>query len=188
MYLDRLESWYAVAALVLAFSLQNQPSVRIVLVFGSRRVQWTEQYSTMTKMAKDYPIRSPGSAGDEDVAKQVQDSLNRYGFPATMTTFSARTADGTQPIEDVVGIRPGMATGSLVILTHRDARGSPSAASLSGTATLIELARDLQGETLNHTVVLASTSGSQGTAGAIHLAQTLGGPIDAVLVLGGSGQ
>ena len=173
----------AVAALVLAFSLQNQPSA-LSSSLAPDAFNGQNAYSTMTSMAKDYPIRSPGSAGDEDVAKQVQDSLNRYGFPATMTTFSARTADGAQPIEDVVGIRPGMASGSLVVLTHRDARGSPSAASLSGTATLIELARDLQGETLNHTVVLASTSGSQGTAGAIHLAQTLDGPIDAVLVLG----
>ena len=173
----------AVAALVLAFSLQNQPNA-LTSSLAPDAFNGQNAYSTMTAMAKDYPVRSPGSAGDEDVAKQVQNSLNRFGFPAVLTTFSARTADGTQPIEDVVGIRPGMAAGSLVILTHRDARGSPSAASLSGTATLIELARDLQGETLNHTVVLASTSGSQGTAGAIHLAQTLGGPIDAVLVLG----
>ena len=77
-----------------------------------------------------------------------------------------------------------MESGSVVIVAHRDARGSPATASLSGTATLIELARDLEGETLHRTVVLASTSGSQGTAGAIRLARTLGGPIDAVIVLG----
>ena len=77
-----------------------------------------------------------------------------------------------------------MESGSVVVIAHRDAGGSPSTASLSGTATLIELARDLEGETLHRTVVLASTSGSQGTAGAIRLAQKLGGPIDAVIVLG----
>ena len=79
---------------------------------------------------------------------------------------------------------PGIASGSIVVVAHRDARARRRTAGLSGTATLIELARDLAGETLNRTVVLASTSGSQGTAGAIRLASTLAGPIDAVIVLG----
>ena len=71
-----------------------------------------------------------------------------------------------------------------MIVAHRDARGSPATAALSGTATLIELARDLAGETLHRTVVLASTTGAQGTAGALRLAATVAGPIDAVIVLG----
>ena len=58
-----------------------------------------------------------------------------------------------------------MASGSIVIVAHRDARGSPALAGLSGTATLMELARDLSGETLNRTIVLASTSGSAGNGG-----------------------
>jgi hypothetical protein len=92
--------------------------------------------------------------------------------------------DGTVPLENVVGVRPGTENGSIVIVAPRDALGSPATASLSGTATLMELARNLEGETLNRSVVLASTSGSQGTAGAIRLAAHLGGPVDAVLVLG----
>ena len=62
-----------------------------------------------------------------------------------------------------------------MIVAHRDARGSPAAADLSGTATLLELARVLAGETLHRTIVLASTSGSQGAAGALRLAATLSG-------------
>jgi hypothetical protein len=49
---------------------------------------------------------------------------------------------------------------------------------------LLDLARVLSGETLNHTVALASTSGSTGAAGAAQLIRALPGPIDAVLVLG----
>ena len=92
--------------------------------------------------------------------------------------------DGTVTLENVVGIRPGMQSGSIVIVASRDALGAPAMAAASGTATLMELARNLEGETLHRSVVLASTSGSQGTAGAIRLAATLAGPIDGVIVLG----
>ena len=88
------------------------------------------------------------------------------------------------PLENVVGMRPGTESGSIVIVAPRDALGAPATASASGTAMLMELARDLEGETLHRSVVLASTSGTQGTAGAIRLAATLAGPVDAVLVLG----
>ena len=53
-----------------------------------------------------------------------------------------------------------------------------------GHRDLLELARVLAGETQHRTIVLASTSGSAGAAGAAELARTLPGPIDAVIVLG----
>jgi hypothetical protein len=71
-----------------------------------------------------------------------------------------------------------------VVVAHRDALGSPATAQLSGTAVLLELARVLSGETLQHTLVLASTTGSVGGAGADELARTLPQPIDGVIVLG----
>jgi hypothetical protein len=46
------------------------------------------------------------------------------------------------------------------------------------------MARALSGETQQRTVILASTSGSAGAAGAAQLARTLPGPVDAVIVLG----
>ncbi len=55
---------------------------------------------------------------------------------------------------------------------------------LSGTATLLDLGAVLSGETLKHTIVLASTSGSAGGAGVAQLARDLPGPVDAVIVLG----
>ncbi len=173
----------ALAALVLAFSLGNQQGALSSSLapdaFNGQNVA-----TAMTRLAGQYPDRGPGSFGDRDIATLVAHRLKRYGFAPTKDTFSARTADGVRTLENVVGIRPGMESGSVVIVAHRDARGSLATASLSGTATLIELARDLEGETLHRSVVLASTSGSQGTAGAIRLAQQLAGPIDAVIVLG----
>lgn len=173
----------AVAVLVLAFSLENQQGALSSSLapdaFNGQNVA-----STMTGLAHAYPYRAPGTTGDHDLAIFVRHKLRQYAFAPTTDTFSARTADGTRTLENVIGIRPGMESGSVVIVAHRDARSSPATASLSGTATLIELARDLEGETLHRSVVLASTSGSQGTAGAIRLARTLAGPIDAVIVLG----
>lgn len=173
----------ALAVLVLAFSFEDQPGpLRASLApeaFNGANVS-----ATMTQLSRDYPYRRPGSSSDYDIASQVAASLSKYGFAPTTSTFSARTADGTRTLENVVGVRPGVQSGSVVVVASRDARGSPAVASLSGTATMIELARDLEGETLPRTVVLASTSGSQGQAGAIRLAQTLAGPVDAVIVLG----
>jgi hypothetical protein len=71
-----------------------------------------------------------------------------------------------------------------VVVAHRDALGSPSESSLSATAALIELARVLAGQSQHHTIVLASTSGSDGGAGAVALARSLSPPVDAVIALG----
>ena len=175
----------ALALVVLAFSLQNQQgplgSTLAPAAFNGPNV-----YSAMTTIARRDPDRRPGSDGDYALASQVDQSfIQAFGKPAvSIDTFTGRTVDGSRTLENVVAVRPGMESGSVVIVAHRDALGSPALASLSGTATLLELARDLQGETLNHTVVLASTSGSQGTSGAIQLASTLSGPVDAVIVLG----
>ncbi len=177
----------ALAGLVLAFSLENQPgplsSSLAPDAFSAQNV-----YTTMSQMAARYPDRPPGSTQDDDLAAQVAGSFRQYGqsgFTSVSTdTFTGATADGTRTLENVVAVRPGIESGSVVVIADRDARGSPAIASLSGTATLIELARDIDGETLHRTVVLASTSGSQGTAGAIRLASTISAPIDAVIVLG----
>ncbi len=180
----------AVAAVVLAFSLQNQPtglsSSLAPDAFNGQNV-----YATMNTIAAGDPDRRPGSAGDYSLAAQVASSLRGNHFSVSTDTFTGASADGTRTLENVVAVRPGMESGSVVIVAPRDARapprdarGQPALASLSATATLLELGRDLAGETLNRTVVLASTSGTQGAAGAIRLATTLNGPVDAVIVLG----
>jgi hypothetical protein len=173
----------AVAVVVLAFSLGNQQGA-LSSSLAPDAFNGQNVFNSMNAMANGYPDRRPGSAGDYALAAGMAQSFRRFGFNVSTETFSARTADGPQTLENVVAVRPGMKSGSVVIVAHRDARGSPAVASLSSTATLIELARDLEGETLNRTVVLASTSGSQGTAGAMRLASTLSGPIDGVIVLG----
>jgi hypothetical protein len=98
----------------------------------------------------------------------------------------AQTADGRQTLINVVGVRPGLTSGAVVVVAHRDALGSPAVAEASGTAVLEELAHALSGETHRRSIVLASTSGSTGASGALALAKSLPleQPIDAVVVLG----
>ncbi|MGZ4349277.1 MAG: hypothetical protein ACXVRX_01965 [Solirubrobacteraceae bacterium] len=173
----------ALALVVLAFSLRNQQTA-LNPTLAPEAFNGQNVAATMASIAKDDPTRRPGSQGDYALADQVKSTFAQYGFSPTTDTFHGRTVDGTETLENVVGVRPGMQSGSVVIVASRDALGAPAMAAASGSATLMELARNLEGETLHRSVVLASTSGSQGTAGAIRLAATLGGPIDAVVVLG----
>jgi hypothetical protein len=173
----------ALALVVLAFSLQNQQTA-LNPTLAPEAFNGQNVAATMSSIAKGDPSRRPGSAGDDSLATQVSSTLKQHQFDTTVDTFRGRTVDGTATLENVVGVRPGMQSGSIVIVASRDALGAPATAAASGTATLMELARNLEGETLHRSVVLASTSGSQGTAGAIRLAATLAGPIDGVIVLG----
>jgi hypothetical protein len=173
----------ALALVVLAFSLQNQQTA-LNPTLAPEAFNGQNVALTMSSIAQGDPSRRPGSAGDDSLATQVKSTLRQYHFDTTVDTFQGRTVDGTVPLENVVGVRPGMQSGSIVIVASRDALGAPAMAAASGTATLMELARNLEGETLHRSVVLASTSGSQGTTGAIRLAATLAGPIDGVIVLG----
>ena len=173
----------ALALVVLAFSLQNQQTA-LNPTLAPEAFNGQNVAATMSSIAHDDPSRRPGSAGDDSLATQVKSTLDQYHFDTSVDTFQGRTVDGTVPLENVVGIRPGMQSGSIVIVASRDALGAPAMAAASGTATLMELARNLEGETLHRSVVLASTSATQGTAGALRLAATLAGPIDGVIVLG----
>lgn len=173
------------AVIVFAFSLGNQQQAMSSNLPPDLAFSGGNAYATMTALAREYPHRRPGSAGDVGVGSYVAAELGaKYGFQVSTDSFEARTADGTRTIENIVGIRAGQENGSIVVVAHRDSLGSPAPAELSGTAVLIELARILSGETLQHTIVLASTSGSTGAAGAARLAASLPQPVDAVIVLG----
>lgn len=173
----------ALALVVLAFSLKDQQTA-LSPTLAPSAFSGENVSAKMATLAQTDPSRRPGSAGDESLAVTVRNTFDHYGFAPTVDTFPGRTVDGTVPLENVVGMRPGTETGSIVIVAPRDALGLGAQAAVSGTATLMELARDLEGETLHRSIVLASTSGTQGTAGAIRLASSLAAPVDAVLVLG----
>jgi hypothetical protein len=171
------------AVFVLAFSLENQPGP-LSTTLAPQAYNTGYVSSLMTRLASTYPIRDPGSAGDDALGTYVGQQLSSDGLSVSTSTFRGRTVDGTRTLETVTGTLAGISPGSIVVVSHRDALGSQATAALSGTAAMLGLAQVLSGETHHHSIVLESISGSDGSAGAEQLARSLPGPIDAVIVLG----
>ena len=171
------------AVIVLAFSLNDQQGP-LGTNLAPDAYSGANAFSTMKALAKSYPDRRPGSLADHQAAAYVARQLRGDGLAVSTSSFRGRTVDGTRTLENVVGVRAGQENGSIVVVADRDALGSPAAAEASGTAVLLELAQVLTGETLQHSVVLASTGSAAGAAGAARLASTLQQPVDAVIVLG----
>jgi Peptidase family M28 len=108
------------------------------------------------------------------------------GFQVSTRQIRAATIEGTRTLTTVIAERPGSTGFSpIVIMAHRDAPDSGSAAQLSGTAALLELARVFSESETRRTIVLVSTSGgSGGYAGAADFAQRDSQSPDAAIVLG----
>lgn len=174
------------AVIVLAFSLTDQQAP-LGSPLAPDAFSGGSAFATMNTLARAYPDRRPGSSadvGEQGLAAHLAAQLGGDGFTVKADRFRARTLSGTRTLENVVAVRAGQQNGSIVVVANRDARGSPAKAALSSTAVMVELANVLSGETLQHTVILASTDGAAGAAGAARLASTLQQPVDAVLVLG----
>ncbi len=153
-----------------------------------------QAYGELRQLATEFPRRRPGSPGDQRLAQRVAQTIEGLGgtahggFRVRVTHVRAQTIEGERTLETVIAQRPG-ATGAspIVIIAHRDAPAPGSVAQLSGTATLLELARVFASRETQRPIVLVSTSGgSGGDAGAAQFAsQALEhGPIDAAIVLG----
>ena len=171
------------AVIVFGFSLEGQQGA-LSTSLAPNAFNGPSAFSTLTALASRYPNRRPGSVADAQLASYVASQFRQSNLVVTTSTFRARTVDGTKTLQTVTGTSPGTSSGSIVIVAHRDALGSPAQAELSGTAALLGLANALSGETHSHAIVLASTSGSAGAAGAAQFARSLQGPVDAVIALG----
>jgi hypothetical protein len=172
----------AFAVIVFGFSLEDQPrSLSTTIAPGQF---FGNVGATMDWLAKSYPDRAPGSPGDQQLATYVAGQMQHAGFTVRTDGFSADTTAGKQQLENVIASRPGLGSGTVVVVSHRDAVGAGEA-DTSGTAVLLGLARALSGETLSRSVTLISTSGQIGASGAGRLAASLRGqPVDAVILLG----
>jgi hypothetical protein len=169
--------------IVFAFSLQ-QHAGSLTSTLAPDAFNGQNAYNYAQNISSHFRQRPAGSANDAQVAAEVSQQLGRDGFAVSTSSFNAPTPDGARTLENVVGVRSGMTAGTIVVVAHRDATTSPAAADASGTGVLLDLGSVLSGETLNHTIVLASTTGSTGATGATQLVRSLPKPIDAVLVLG----
>lgn len=176
------------AAVITAFSLGSPPRAATTSL-APDAFQGSRAFGSLRELAAAYPARRPGGPGDEALARNVAAQMRSTGLQVSSQRFSAQTIDGERTVTNVVGVRPGSLTSRrIVVIAHRDAAAPGSDAELSGTAAMLELARVYAGRELRRTLVLVSTSGgSGGDAGAREFARHPGGPVDAVLVLGDLG-
>jgi peptidase M28-like protein len=191
------------ALAIAAFSLGSRP-LPLTSTLAPDAFEGAPAYSELQRLVASFPQRRPGSPGDEGLARYVAQKLEGLGgtagggFSVHSYRFGAQTIDGQQTLTDVVARRAGSTSASpILILAHRDAARRGSAAELSGTAALLELARVFAERETKRTIILASTSGgSGGDVGAAQLLAStseLGGaatggsasaPLDAAIVLG----
>ena len=176
-----------IAVFVAAFSLVDRPAPAVSPLaadaFNGQRAYGGKAplRNSLSELAREFPNRATGTADDARLADRVADTLsaedqtNRPAFRVTRRYAGAA--------ETVIGVRSGLSSRQIVVLSHRDGVGRPE---LSSTAAMLELARLFRARDLRKTLVLVSTSGaSDGFTGARAWArQAAGGPIDAVLVLG----
>jgi hypothetical protein len=179
-----------IALFVAAFSLADRPppvaSPLASDAFSAERAYGgkTPLKNSLLELAHSFPDRAPGSADDAGLADRVAATLSERDRTGRHAFKVSRRLDGDA--ETVVGVRPGLSSRQIVIVSHRDALASPGLADLSGTAVMLELARLFRARELSKTLVLVSTSGAtEGFTGARAWARRASGsPIDAVLVLG----
>ena len=182
---------FVLALAVAAFSLGARPApLRTTLAPDA--FEGPRAFAELGSLAGEFPARRPGSSGDAAFAEHVARELEGLGgtagggFMVRTHSFSAQTIDGERTLTTVIAQRPG-STGALpiVIMAHRDAAARGSRAELSGTAVLLELARVFAARETQRTIVLVSTSGgSGGDAGAADFAAQHQGPFDAAIALG----
>jgi hypothetical protein len=196
-----------VALGIAAFSLTARP-LPLTSTLAPDAFDGQSAFAELKSLAAEFPARRPGSAGDDALAEHVAHTLEalggagRGGFEVRTRRFEGQTIDGERTLETVIAQRAGSSGGTsggtpIVIMAHRDASARGSAAELSGTVALLELARVFAARETQRTIILVSTSGgSGGAAGALDFAtndssgtgtpiQTSGqAPIDAAIVLG----
>lgn len=181
---------------IAAFSLGTRPLPQTTTL-APDAFEGERALSETRALTREFPERRPGGAGDEKLAARVAATLeglggaSQAGFQVTVRRAEGQTIEGERELSTVIAQRPGSTGASpILIVAHRDAAQSGSAAEMSATATLLELARVFAARETKRTIVLASTSGGSGgdggAAGLIEAleAQGIHGPFDAAIVLG----
>jgi hypothetical protein len=169
------------------FSLESRPPAVPQALAADVLFDGRIALSGTQRLVQQYPDRRPGSNGDQLSAGRVADNLRAQHFTVTVDRYR----DEDKDLVNVVGRRIGESTRQLVVVAARDADRVPDAAgSAADTASLIEIARTLEGRVTQKTLVLASVDGStMGSSGARRLAADLAsaGPVEAVVVLSDTG-
>jgi len=178
------------ALAIAAFSLAPRPGP-LTSTLAPDAFEGEPAFAELQSLVARFPARRPGSPGDARLASHIEQTLKGLGgtagggFSVRRETFEGQTIDGERTLTNVIAHRPGSTSAApILIVAHRDAAARGSAAELSGTAALLELARVFAARETRRAIVLAFTSGgSGGDAGAARLSAEQGS-FDAAIVLG----
>ena len=146
------------------------------------------------ELARDYPDRSPGSAGGIGAASWFREQLTLYDIEPQEERFTALIPGrGRVELRNLVAVVQGVSQRKIVITAHRDNSGEGPSANdnASGTAALVELARAYAPATgtaavarPSNTLVFVSTDGGAfGALGAARFADRSPYRDDAVAVI-----
>jgi hypothetical protein len=182
---------FLLALAIAAFSLGSRPA-GLTSTLAPDAFEGKPAFAQLESLAARFPSRRPGSPGDTALAGYVARTLEGLGgaagggFSVRTERFKGQTIDGERNLTTVIAQRPGSRNATpIVIIAHRDAAARSSKAELSATAALLELARVFAARSTKRAIVIVSSSGgSGGDAGAANLVARLHGPLDAAIVLG----
>lgn len=175
------------ATLVAAFSLRPIPQslqgglpVDVVDLTNDARIQ--------PALAKEFPLRRPGSLGDQELAGKVASEF-KESIPSasvSVSEFDGRTIDGRKRLVEVKAQILGNEGPPIAVVAHRDSIYYGGKAEMSATAGLIKIGQAVARDQFNSTILLYSTSGASGggLAGARQLTESLPNNTKAVIVLG----
>lgn len=92
------------------------------------------------------------SVQGEQLLQHFEDALGTAGFSAERHQYRA----GTQGFENVIGVKPGIGSETLLIATHYDSYSKSLCAngSATGVATVLEIVRSLRADTTDKTIIV----------------------------------
>jgi Peptidase family M28 len=161
------------AAIAMLFSLQPAPEpleapVTLEGFDGESAVL------TARQIARDAPERTPGSAGDAEIADLVTERFGEIASAEVSEQSFSSSFEG-EDIEgrNVIATLPGESERRVVLIASRDSVSGPGAASsAAATAVLLELAESFGGSSHTKTLVFVSSAGaSDGAVGTREFAE-----------------
>jgi Peptidase family M28 len=169
--------------LVLAFSITRPAALPAPLL--PPNFDGAAAHALATDLATNYPDRAPGGTRSLRAAQWFRDHMALYGLPVASDTWTETVPGlGHVRLQNLWAVAAGSSPDAIVVMAHRDDTGTGPGANdnASGTAALVELARDYAREQgaagarvrSDHTLVFLSTDGgSFGALGAERFAHRL---------------
>ena len=162
------------AAIAMLFSLQPVPEPLEAPV-SLEGFDGEAAVLTARQIARDAPDRTPGSAGDGEIADLVAERFGEIGSAEVSDqSFSSSFEGDDVELRNVIATLPGESERRLILLAPRDSASGPGvASSAAATGVLLELAESFGGATHSKTLVFVSTAGAgDGAIGAREFAES----------------